>query len=124
MPRVPYRTILNNLSLSQLDITPTLSTQPTSNTTGVTCTGDCGVITTYSAGSTLATAGSSSFVVTNSAVKASSVVLASVVNYAGTTGLPAVRVSGITQGSFSVVVQNASHVDPLNGVLRVGFFAI
>jgi hypothetical protein len=97
-------------------------TQITTITTGVTINSSRGVITTVSA----ATAGAavSSFTVTNSAVAATSTVIANVQGYSGTyttNGLPVVTVGTVAAGSFVVNIINAHASNALAGTLNIGF---
>ncbi len=100
-------------------------TQATSITTGVTASAPAGVITTVSAA--LAADASAEFTVTNTFVAATSVVIANVVDYAGTdstNGIPVVKVDTIGAGSFKVVISNAHSANALNGVLKIGFIVV
>ena len=80
-------------------------TQATSKSTGVTINALCGAITMN--GAALAAAAEVTFVVTDSSVAATDVV---VVNHssAGTSGAYLVGVSAVGAGSFSITVTNAS----------------
>ena len=96
--------------------------QATSITTGVTANGSAGIITTQAA----STAGgaATTFVFTNSSIKADSVVKAQVVGYAGTfatNGLPVVVVDTIVAGSCDVVVMNAHSANALGGAVEIAF---
>lgn len=98
--------------------------QATNINTAVTANGVNGLITTQSA-STAADA-SDTFTVSCSSVTTSSVVLANVVDYAGTfgtNGLPVVSVDAIGDGQFDIVVMNAGST-ALSGVLKIGFLVI
>jgi hypothetical protein len=100
-------------------------TQGTSITTGVTASAPAGVITTFSAA--LAADASAEFTVTNTFVSASSVVLANIVDYAGTdstNGIPVVKVDTIGAGSFKIVISNAHSANALSGVLKIGFIVV
>ena len=78
-------------------------TQLTSRTTGVTLNKTTGVITTDDA--SLAAAAEATFVVTNSKVKATDVVVISVQD-AGATGTVQAYVSDVADGSFSITLAN------------------
>lgn len=97
-------------------------TQGTSITTGVTLNSQCGSIRTVSA----ATGAQSiqSFVVTNSHITIDSVILANIVGYAGSTGLPHVYIDDITSGSFKTIIQNCSTSASLNGALNIGYMSL
>jgi hypothetical protein len=95
-------------------------TQSTNITTTVAVpsnNGHCVVLTTQSA--TAAAGVVQRFTVTNSAVGATDVVLATIINYAGTTGNPTVSLDAIGTGTFDVVITNIAPVDPLNGALKI-----
>jgi hypothetical protein len=97
-------------------------TQITSTTTGVTINSDTGVITTFA--ETLAGAANLTFTVTNSAVTATSTVVASVQGYSGTyttNGTPLVQVNNVVAGAFDVKVLNAHASNALAGTLNIGF---
>jgi hypothetical protein len=97
-------------------------TQGTSITTGVTLNSQCGSIRTVSA----ATGAQSvqSFTVTNSNITIDSVILANIVGYTGSTGLPHVYIDDITSGSFKTVIQNCSTSASLNGALNIGYISL
>lgn len=78
-------------------------TQITSKATGVTLNQPCGAITTHAA--SLAGGAEVNFVVTNSTVAASDVVVACVQSGA-TTGTYIVSVSAVDAGSFTVTISN------------------
>ena len=97
-------------------------TQITSIATGVTANGSAGVITTFSASAVAGAA--DTFTLTNSSIKADSVVKAQVIDYAGTFsthGLPVVAVNSISAGSCDVVVMNGHSANALSGVLKIAF---
>lgn len=100
-------------------------TQATNPTTAVTLNGLVGKITTFSNSDVPGAA--HTFTVNNTSVVATSAVLASISNYAGTyttNGLPAVCVNNIGAGSFDIIVQN--HHDTggnnLSGALIIDFY--
>lgn len=96
-------------------------TQATSITTGVTLNNRSGAITTVS--TTLAAGAEAEFVVTNSTVGANDVVIA---NLAATTsaGTPAVVVSRVAAGSFTLQVQNLHATAALDNTLVINFVVI
>lgn len=96
-------------------------TQLVDASTAVTLNAAAGIVTTFT--ETVAANGTQAFTVNNSYVGAGTIVLASVQDYAGTTGLPSVIVDNIAEGSFQVVVQNGGSA-ALNGVLKVSFLVI
>ena len=98
------------------------ATQDTSITTEVALNAASGIVTTVSA--TTAADASSSFTVTNTSVLATSIVLANIVNYAGTDGVPSVIVEDIAAGSFKITIYNGHSTDALNGVLKIGFVVL
>lgn len=97
-------------------------TQLTSLVTPVTLDQLSGVITTVSA--TTAAASTEQFVVNNSLVSASSVVLANVCSYSGTyatNGFPVCTVQNVTGGSFTIAISNVHVVNALSGILKIAF---
>lgn len=78
-------------------------TQLTNRTTGVTLNKTTGVITTDD--DSLAAGAEATFVVTNSAVKATDVIVLSVQD-AGATGTVSAYVSDVANGSFSITLTN------------------
>lgn len=97
-------------------------TQITSIATGVAFTnGNSGVITTFSA--VTAADAVSVFTVTHPSVLTTSVVLANIVNYAGT-GLPCIAVKNLTNGTFDIAIQNGAAAAALNNVLKIGFVVL
>jgi len=111
--------IINYVNGTQVAVT-----QGTSITTGVTANATKGVITTVSL-TTAAGVTAGPFVVTNSKVLATSVVLVSVEYANGKTGFPAVLVESITAGSFNVRLKNiTTGVETLNDVVKVHFIVI
>jgi len=92
-------------------------TQATSPTTGVTLNSPVGVITTVADLSSITTLTSATFTVTNSFCQATSVVTATLVNYAGTlvtNGIPLITVSNVSAGAFDIVILNIG-VNALSG---------
>jgi len=79
-------------------------TQITNITTGVTCDGRHGVITTVA--STLAANAEAAFVLTNKYLATSSVVLLNVVYNGSTVGKPVAHVKSLANGSCSLVLNN------------------
>ena len=97
-------------------------TQGTAITTGVTLNTQCGAIRTVSAATGAQSA--QSFTVTNSDITVNSIVLANIIGYTGSTGLPHVYVDDITSGSFKTVIQNCSTSASLNGALNIGYMSL
>lgn len=108
---------------NKTEVTKGTVTQITSTSTGVTVNASAGVITCVA--STLAADAAEAFLVTNSNVSATSVVLANVVMYTGTqaTAVISVFVNFTAEGMFNVVVSNGSGA-VLDGVVSVGFVVI
>jgi hypothetical protein len=96
-------------------------TQATSITTGVTCQGTSGKITTVS--QTVAAAAEATFVVTNSVVKTNSVVLVTMVTNNGT-GTFLAFVTDIQSGQFSVTVANLHASAAGNNTLVLRFLVL
>lgn len=114
---------IDSLSSNTMSIDKGTVTQITSVTTGVTVSANAGVITTFS--QSAAAGASATFAVTNTKVSTTSVVLVSIVNYAGTTGIPIVRVNGgAGDGTFNVLVRNVHASEALNGVLTISFLVL
>jgi hypothetical protein len=97
-------------------------TQATNITTAVSVTAQVGIIITQSA----ATAADSAtqFTVNHPDVTASSVVLANIMNYAGTNGLPSLYIDNVTTGSFVATVQNHHASAALNGAIKIAYFIL
>jgi len=112
-------TQLDFVSTKAISLSKATVTQATAITSGVTLNSPAGVITTVS--STLVTNGNASFSVSNSFVRADSVVLGNIVNYAGNQGAPFARVQGIDDGSFSVAIHNVADSGALNGAIKIGY---
>lgn len=96
-------------------------TQLTSISTPVTLNTLNGVITTVS--STLAANAKTNFIVNNSNVTASSVILVSVQYDEAATGIAIANVSDITTGEFKVVLSNGGNA-ALNNVVKVHFIIL
>jgi hypothetical protein len=111
-----------SVTSNKLSLTKTNITQTTSITSGVTLTTQAGSITTV--GATNATGASTQFTVTDLSVNANSLILADIMNYAGSTGFPAVYVDDVTTGSFKVIVHNHSEAAPLNGALKISYLIL
>lgn len=107
------------VSANEISLKKATVTQATAITSGVTINSPAGVITTVS--STLATNGNAAFSVSNSFVKADSLVLGNIVNYAGSQGAPFARVQNVQNGSFSVAIRNVDDVGALNGAIKFGY---
>jgi hypothetical protein len=97
------------------------ATQQTSITTPVDLNAASGVITTVS--TTAAAHTLTVFTVNNSAVALGSIVIASIVDYSGTTGNPSILVEEILAGSFKIAISNGG-TGALNGILKIGFVVI
>lgn len=94
--------------------------QTTSITTPVTINSPSGVITTVSADT--ASGSASSFTVNNTSISSTSVVLATLCNYSGTTLNPGISVSSIDDDSFTVNITNYD-ASPLDGVCKIAFLS-
>ena len=98
-------------------------TQGTSATTAVTANCDVGLITTFS--ESTAAAATTTFTVNNTGVNANSVIIPTIVSYAGTyatNGFPVVTVNNIVAGtSFDIKVSNVHASNALSGALKIGF---
>jgi hypothetical protein len=106
------------VSAVSVQVAKTAVTQSTNITTTVVAgNAPCLVLTTQSA--TAAAGVVQRFTVTNSAVEATDAVLATIINYAGTTGNPTVSLDAIGTGTFDVVITNIAPTDPLNGALKI-----
>jgi len=107
--------------------TPTVTkgtvTQATSITTGVTVNASAGVITTVAL-TTAAGAQESPFVVTNSAVATTSVVILTTEYANGKTGTPIAIAEAVSAGSFSVRILNGKASGALNDVVKVHFLIV
>lgn len=108
---------INNLILQKGHVT-----QSGAITSGVTLTSQAGTITTVSA--TNATGASTQFTVTDLSVNANTLILADIMNYAGTTGFPSIYVDNVTTGSFNVIVHNHSEAAALNGALKISYLKL
>lgn len=101
-------------------LTKGIVTQASSITTGVTLNSPGGEIVTVSL-TTAASTTAGTFTVTNSYVKADSLVLANVVDYTGSTGFPTILIDDVAAGSFKVTVRNIDTAAALNGIPTIGF---
>lgn len=117
-------TVPEGIALTTGDITisdgGTVS-QATSITTGVTLNTNVGQITTQ--GATAAAAGEHAFVVTNSTVAATSVVVANIASYAGG-GTPIVSVTAVAAGSFTLTITNLHAANALDAAMVINFAVI
>ncbi len=120
-PLIPGDLEVSSLQATRPKIVKDTVTQLVSTATGVTLNASAGIITMFT--STLAADASQEFVVTNSYVSSGVVILASIQDYSGTTGLPNVIVDNIGNGSFNVVLQNCGAA-ALNGVVKVSFLIV
>ena len=96
-------------------------TQLVDPSTAVVLNAAAGIVTMFT--STLAANGFQAFTVTNSYVGAGTIVLTSVQDYSGTTGLPSVIVDNIAEGTFQIVLQNGGSA-ALNGIVKVSFLVV
>lgn len=96
-------------------------TQITSITTGVTLGAIAGTITTVS--STLAAAAEADFVVTNSKVAATDVVVANIKS-TSSAGTPIVSVAAVAAGSFTLRLTNLHATNALDNTLLINFVVI
>lgn len=97
-------------------------TQATSITTGVTLNSPSGTITTVAL-TTAANTAEAPFTVTNSYVKADSVIVANVIAYGGSTvinDLPMIYIDKVVAGSFKVIVGNGG-AGTLDGTVTIAF---
>ena len=97
-------------------------TQATSITTAVTINTLNGIITTVA--STLAAGTKTFFTVNNTNVLAGSKIIVSVEYDEAATGIAVVGVSDIVDGSFKVVLSNASGAAALNNVVKIHFLIV
>lgn len=77
--------------------------------------------------STLGAEAAGGLTLTNSTVTASSVVLASIVDYSGTyqtNGFPGVNIDSVSDGSFDIILYNSDATSALNGAVQVSFLVI
>lgn len=112
---------VTNLTTDKPVITKGNVTQLTAITTGVTTNASAGVITTVS--STLAAGSNATFVVTNSKVTSSSVIMLTVDDSA-TAGLAKVNVQTVTNGAFSINITNIHGTNAFNNVIKIHFLVI
>lgn len=99
----------------------TAVTQITSIATGVTCNALSGVITTVS--QTVAAAGEADFVVTNSEVAATDIVVACIKTHTSA-GTFMVSVAAVAAGQFTLRLTNLHASAAGNNVLVINFFVI
>lgn len=118
-------TITNSYALKvaggAVSLGQTTVSQNTNVNTGVTANGASVVITTQTA-TTAARTVETGFTLTNSAIRAGSVVIAEISDYSGTlftNGQPAVYVSTIAAGSCKIQVLNRDTLNALNGTLKI-----
>ena len=118
-----------DLSVQNLDVSGELFlgswgtvTQITSITTGVTLNTKRGAITTFDPA--LAAAAEQEFVVTNSTVRAESVVLISIASGPGDNEHVVAFVSAVAAGSFSIVLSNLAAANQADGAMVINFVVI
>lgn len=115
----------NDITVTSVTYTKGTETQQTDITTAVTLNTASGVITTQAANA--AAQGTNTFTVNNSTVLATSIVMVSILTYAGTAGLPMVFVDNLTAGSFDVVITNVDESTggaALDGAFTIGFVVL
>ena len=111
-----------SLNANIITIDKSTVTQLTSNTSSVTVTTQAGIITTQSM--TTPSNSALQFTVNHPDVTVNSVVLANIMNYAGTTGLPNLYIDNPTTGSFVSTIQNHHTSGSLNGVIKIAYFIL
>ena len=118
-----------DLSVTNLDVSGELMlgswgtvTQATSITTGVTLNTKRGAITTFDPA--LAAAAEVEFVVTNSTVRAQSVVIVSVASGPSDDEHVMAFVSAVAAGSFSIVLSNLAAANQADGAMVINFAVI
>jgi hypothetical protein len=107
------------VSTSHLDLLTSAVTQLTAISSGVSLLTQAGVITTVTA--TVATQANISFTVSHPDVNTNTVVLANMSHYTGN-GLPIVRVTNTTSGSFTLTINNLASVGALNAPIKISTF--
>lgn len=118
--RVKYD--FGSLNLNKFSIDKANVTQATSNTTAVTITTQAGIITTQSMNTGADSA--LQFTINHPDVTASNVVLANLMNYAGSAGLPSLYIDNTTTGSFVATIQNHHASAALNGSVKISYFIL
>jgi len=116
------QSVTGTKTFTNLLYTKTNVTQGTSISTGVTANGGAGIITTVS--TAIAAQGSAGFTVSNTSVSATSLVRASVIDYAGTfstNGIPVVSVDNVTANAFDITISNAHGTNATSGVLKIAY---
>ena len=111
-----------SLNANIITIDKSTVTQLTSNTTAVNITTQAGIITTQSM--TTPSNSALQFTVNHPDVTVNSVVLANIMNYAGTTGLPNLYIDNPTTGSFVSTIQNHHTSGSLNGAIKIAYFIL
>lgn len=118
--RVKYD--FGSLNLNNFSIDKSSVTQGSHNTSAVTITTQAGIIVSQSmtnlANSVL------QFTVNHPDVNVNSVVLANLMNYGGSNGLPSLYIDNATIGSFVVTIQNHHDSDALNGPVKISYFIL
>jgi hypothetical protein len=107
--------VTGTLSLTKVNVT-----QLTNITTGVTCSGGSGIITTVAV--SIATDATASFTVTNTECVSTSVIHLTVLGFTGlgANGIPNISASAIADGSFVINVTNSGG-NTLAGVINIGY---
>ena len=120
---------VQELSVTHLDVSGELFlgswgtvTQITSITTGVTLNTKRGAITTFDPAQ--AAAAEAEFVVTNSTVRAQSVVVVSVASGPADNEHVFAFVSSVADGSFSIVLSNLAAANQADGAMVINFVVI
>lgn len=114
--------IFDSLSINNLTLTKSNVSQATSITTAVNVTTQAGTITTQ--GVSTAANSITQFTVNHPDVTANSLILANIMNYSGSTGLPSVYIDDNTTGSFVVKIQNQHDANPLGGALKISYLIL
>lgn len=110
------------VSLQPLGIGPVVTaTQGTNISTGVTCSGKHGQITTQAMDA--AAAAENAFTVTNTAVQASSLVFAQITSTASA-GTPLAYVSSVAAGSFVITITNLHDTNALDAAAVISFVVL
>lgn len=120
-PLIPSDLEVSAFQVTRPKVIKDTVTQLVDPSTAVVLNAAAGIVTMFT--STLAASGFQAFTVTNSYVGAGTIVLASVQDYSGTTGLPGVIVDNIAEGTFQIVLQNGGSA-ALNGIVKVSFLVV
>jgi hypothetical protein len=110
--------VVNTSTLNKIRLTRSSAAQATSITTGVTLNSAAGLITTFTGGN-VSTSGNVYFPVSNTDVKADSIILTNVVSY--TSGIPHVVVDSVAEGSFTIYLYNLSNDSSISHPVTIGY---